>query len=537
MRARIATKLILLLLAVFSTLAHAQVVVTDDANTSSLQPKSNYGTSIALIVCSGSNSYLKFSFANLGPGITSTNVSKATLVLYTDFVLTSGTMDVYQVNGSWSEGSVTYNTAPALGTKLFSAVSVTKTGFLSLDLTPTVQSWLDGTLANNGIALVPSSGSAISVSFDSKENIFTSHVAQLPLVLVSAGAQGPQGPQGPAGPQGPQGAQGPQGTVGSQGQTGQTGAQGPQGVMGLTGAIGPIGPQGPAGTNGKGFNFTGPFSVSTAYNVDDVATYNGSSYVATVANQGGGTPDTNPTDWTLMAQQGATGAAGTPGAPGQPGPQGPTGSTGAAGATGPQGPAGSQGLQGMMGLTGLTGATGPAGAGIPSNLQEFTASGTFTVPTGVTSVQMEAVGGGGSGHATNASGDLDGGGGGAYTRVLLSVTPGSTYTITIGTGGACCGNTGNGGPGGDTTIQDSSSNTVAVAHGSLGQDSGGAASTGSSAQMISRAGNNGYAGFFTFIGGTPLFVPGHGAPPLALGAGAGGDPGAAGSGGYVLISW
>ena len=176
MRARLVTRFMLLFV-ILSALARAQVVVTDDANTSSFQPKSNYGSSIALIVCSGSNTYLKFSFANLGSGVTSANVSKATLVLYTDFVLTSGTMDVYQVNGSWSEGAITWNTAPTLGTKLFSAVSVTKAGFLSLDLTSTVQSWLNGTLTNNGIALVPTSGSGISVSFDSKENILTSHVA------------------------------------------------------------------------------------------------------------------------------------------------------------------------------------------------------------------------------------------------------------------------------------------------------------------------------------------------------------------------
>jgi hypothetical protein len=54
-------------------------------------------------------------------------VSKATVILYTDYVLTSGTTDVYQVNGPWSEGKITYNNAPALGTKLFSAVSVTGT--------------------------------------------------------------------------------------------------------------------------------------------------------------------------------------------------------------------------------------------------------------------------------------------------------------------------------------------------------------------------------------------------------------------------
>jgi hypothetical protein len=56
--------------------------------------------------------------------------------------------------------------------------------YLSLDVTSTVQAWLNGTLTNNGIALVPSSGSKI-------------HTARLPLVLVSAGPQGPQGAQGP----------------------------------------------------------------------------------------------------------------------------------------------------------------------------------------------------------------------------------------------------------------------------------------------------------------------------------------------------
>lgn len=262
MRARLITRLTLLFV-ILSALAQAQVIVTDDANTSSLYPTKNFGGSIALLVGCGSNSYVKFSFANLGPGITSSNVSKATLVLYADYVLTSGTVDVYQVNGSWSEGAITWNNAPALGTKLFRAVPITKAGFLSLDLTSTVQSWLNGTLTNNGIALVPSSGSAISVSFDSKENILTSHVAQLPLVLVSAGPQGPQGPQGA---QGPQGSAGPAGSAGPQGQ---------QGVMGLTGPAGPTGStglQGSAGANGVGFNFRTAFNNSASYAINDVVT-------------------------------------------------------------------------------------------------------------------------------------------------------------------------------------------------------------------------------------------------------------------------
>jgi hypothetical protein len=65
MRARVVIRLILLV-AVFSAFAGAQVVVTDDANTSSLFPTANFGGSVALIVCSGSNTYIKFSLADLG---------------------------------------------------------------------------------------------------------------------------------------------------------------------------------------------------------------------------------------------------------------------------------------------------------------------------------------------------------------------------------------------------------------------------------------------------------------------------------------
>jgi hypothetical protein len=207
-RFRITSSLILAV-AVFATLAHAQVVLTDDANTSSLFPKKNFGGSVALIVCNGSNTYMKFNFANLAPSITGANVSTAIAMLYVDAVITPGTVDVYQVSGPWSEGSITYNNAPALGSKLLSAVPISNTGYLSLDLTSTIQAWLNGTLPNNGIALVSSPGSQIVASFDSKENIFTSHTGELALTLVSAGPPGQQGAQGTQGPQGPQGPPGP----------------------------------------------------------------------------------------------------------------------------------------------------------------------------------------------------------------------------------------------------------------------------------------------------------------------------------------
>jgi hypothetical protein len=91
------------------------------------------------------------------------------------------------------------------------------------------------------------------------------------------------------------------------GDTGQTGAQGPQGPQGDQG---PQGSQGPQGPGGMGFNFRGPFDNTVNYNQNDVVSYQGSTYVATVAiPAGGGTPDQNPA-WSVMAQQGGQGPGG-----------------------------------------------------------------------------------------------------------------------------------------------------------------------------------------------------------------------------------
>lgn len=71
----------------------------------------------------------------------------------------------------------------------------------------------------------------------------------------------------------------------------------------------------------------------------------------------------------------------------------------------------------------------------------FTASGTFTVPAGVRSINIHCTGGGGGGargysaKVTDYSGD---GGGGGYTayRNNVSVTPQQILTITVGSGGS-----------------------------------------------------------------------------------------------------
>ena len=76
------------------------------------------------------------------------------------------------------------------------------------------------------------------------------------------------------------------------------------------------------------------------------------------------------------------------------------------------------------------------GFGYSQTTQTFNTSGTFTVPAGVTSVQVQAwgAGGAGGGNTTTADG-AGGGGGGAYSITpLLLVAPGN-HTVTVGTGG------------------------------------------------------------------------------------------------------
>lgn len=72
-----------------------------------------------------------------------------------------------------------------------------------------------------------------------------------------------------------------------------------------------------------------------------------------------------------------------------------------------------------------------------SGEQTFTESGSFTVPTGVTSLDIYAVGAGGGGQVGHYSqGSPGGGGGGAYYYTTnLSVTPGDVFSIQIGAGG------------------------------------------------------------------------------------------------------
>ena len=287
----------LLLGIVISLPLFGQAPPSGDTFVSSVTPKLNYGSGISLLVGPGTTSYVQFNLSGIPANAT---LSKVSLRLYVDAVAGSGSIDVYQVNKSWNENTLTFNTpAPALGVSATggnprSITSASWNQFLLIDITSLAQGWVKGTIPNNGVAIALSSGSG-TFSFDSKESLLTGNGPELEIVMGSSA-----GPQGPAGPQGSEGPTGPVGAPGATGAMGPAGPAGPIGPVGATGLAGAAGTQGPACTQG-------PIGLT-----------------------------------------------------GMQGPSGPTGLQGAKGDTGAAGQQGAQGPQGLMGLMGLVGPAGPA---------------------------------------------------------------------------------------------------------------------------------------------------------------------------------
>ena len=319
-------------LALISSLSLGQATPPSaDTFVSSAVPSRNYGNGTILVVQPGNTSYIRFNLATLPMGAA---VSKATLRLYVDAVVKRGTFDVYQLNNSWSENALTYNTPPpplgvsATGGHPISVSASSRNQFLLIDVTALVQGWANGSIVNNGVALASSDTG--NFSFDSKESLLTGNGPELEIVL--------NGTAGPAGPAGPSGAAGPQGPTGPAGPAGPFGATGPQGPIGPAGEVGP---QGPAGT---GFNWRGAFDCIGTYVAGDIVSYQGSSWIAASAIGGCVQPPAAP--WSVVAQQGQPG---TPGATGPQGVQGVQGPSGASGSPGAQGPQGLQGPQGPPG--------------------------------------------------------------------------------------------------------------------------------------------------------------------------------------------
>lgn len=132
----------------------------------------------------------------------------------------------------------------------------------------------------------------------------------------------------------------------------------------------------------------------------------------------------------------------------------------------------------------------------------------FTVPAGVTNITVECWGGGGAGgQASTSSNGKGGGGGGAYASSNLVVTPGNTYTVTVGAGGIARTTSGS------TSGGQSSFGTLVIALGGTNGVNATNSGTGGAGGLAS-----GSTGMTTRSGG----IGGNGRPTPADGGGGGG---------------
>lgn len=153
----------------------------------------------------------------------------------------------------------------------------------------------------------------------------------------------------------------------------------------------------------------------------------------------------------------------------------------------------------------------------------YTTPGTYswTVPAGVTSVSVVAVGGGGGGNLYHSNYNTGGGGGGLAYKNNITVTPGSSITITVGAGGV--GSSGSSGtPGSDGGTSSFGSHFSATGGKGAVTNNSGSNGLGGSPVNADGGGNGGRGGQPTVASGSDV----------AGGGGAGGYSGNGGDGGY-----
>jgi hypothetical protein len=170
------------------------------------------------------------------------------------------------------------------------------------------------------------------------------------------------------------------------------------------------------------------------------------------------------------------------------------------------------------------------GGGIPTHMQIFTSSGTWTRPPSVFSVFVKVIGNGGAG--ASSGGGSGGGGGGGYAEGIIAVT--TNVTVTIGATNSFAGTT-----------------TIQATAGSAGSGSGGASGTGSGG-TINTSGGNGFPPYspaggkggdtIMGFGGYPGTGSGSGQNGSGYGSGGGGAGTTSGSGGSgqngaVIVYW
>ena len=172
--------------------------------------------------------------------------------------------------------------------------------------------------------------------------------------------------------------------------------------------------------------------------------------------------------------------------------------------------------------TGGTGTYNMSASGTIASSNVMTTSATFTIPTGITSIQVWIAGGGGGGGGSyynsctcNPSFDGKGGGGsGSTTKIYSGLTPGNTLTVTVGNLGVGGAVAAAGSSGGTSSVSSGTQSIVtcsatggvgAAAYNSPfgGPGGAGGAGSGGSLAIFNLTGGTGTSGYAGGAGGSP----------------------------------
>lgn len=164
-----------------------------------------------------------------------------------------------------------------------------------------------------------------------------------------------------------------------------------------------------------------------------------------------------------------------------------------------------------------------------SNIQIFTANGTFVAPTGITKVYLTMIGGGGGG-SPGDGGEGGGGAGGYIMNYPYTVVPGNSYAVVIGAGGA--GGTGGGvlGAAGSASTFDGTVSCAGGGAGNPGVGGGGRDSSTATGGGYNEKGGTGATSAQGKGGGGSPFGAGGNGSTTGPGGTAGANTGAGGGG-------
>jgi hypothetical protein len=155
--------------------------------------KSIYGEGPDLRVFKGNGrigrAFIKFSLETLPPTTRAADVAQARMRLWINGNTTAvGSITLKPVISEWDEFKLTGSSAESLncGSPELGDLSIeSMNNFISIDVTPWIKAWLDGTLVNEGIVIEPGAATDfLDLWFDSKESTQTSHEARLEITLA-----------------------------------------------------------------------------------------------------------------------------------------------------------------------------------------------------------------------------------------------------------------------------------------------------------------------------------------------------------------